>query len=167
MTIIKVMDDMPILSNILADWCVRAVYYIIGIDKNIDQLEQNMIRDLAKSLGVDCPSGEPQVPEIPPSMSIDEQQYLLRMLFLAAWVDGEYKKEEKSALKKCIEIMEVEHSLQELAHTEVKKAIFIASVTPALPQILSSSIIASEIQNKLHLTLKEVDEAISKWLIKS
>jgi hypothetical protein len=142
---------------------MQAVHYVVGADRVINNSEKEMLKDLSVCLEVEISSDEPKKPQSPPAMESDVKEYVVRMILLAGWIDGDYVDSEKIAARECFEMLGVNGNLMETIHLDVRKSIFISSIIGTLENIVHTSPIGENIIKKLQLSDEDIRDVSIKW----
>ena len=85
------------------------------------------------------------------------------MMYLAAWSDGELHDTEKVEIGKHAEVLGSGPDLLEIAHLEVRKAVFLSALVLQLESIADGSPLVRDILERMKLSKEEANEAIREW----
>lgn len=142
---------------------IKAVRSVILADGEIKESEQAIMDDLADLLLIEEIQEQDNDLQDPPDFDEYQKQYVLRMLFVAAWADGSFCDSEQRAINKVTSLIEEEGALVELAHKEAKKTILVSMVINQLDRLVLESQLLEEDIKALSLSENDVRSALESW----
>lgn len=160
---IQIIEEIPKLARDIAEWCMQVVHYIACSDRVINHSEKAILTDLSVKFGVDVPSEETVTLESPPIMNEEEKEYILRLIYLITWIDGEFCEAERKNVQNCLKLLNVGADRAASADQVIRKTIFVASVVGAIEEIVKSSPIYNQLKHSLNLTEDDAMKSLRDW----
>ncbi len=159
---VSLMPEIPVLTAAQTDWCLRAVRVVVDADGVFAPEEQALMEQLASALGAEGVPEHRELTELgrPPEMTFVVEQFILRLLILAAHVDGQYVPEEDRALRVLADMLAVPKAALEVTTQEVRATVFLSTVLSNFEEIVLQSPRAKAVSASLGLSGDDAREAL-------
>jgi len=161
---VSIMPDIPALTLAQAHWCVTAVEAVIGADGKVKANEARLLEELGHALGIARHSDQPAAKlEPPPEMDLEVEQYVLRLIILAGYIDGALAPEELEVIQQFATRLDVGQELLEIAYDDVREKLFISTLLADLEAVVADSSRARKVVDDLGMKMEAACAAIKAW----
>jgi uncharacterized tellurite resistance protein B-like protein len=160
---VSVMSEIPVLTHAQAAWCLGAVREVIAADGVIAPQERQLLAELANQFGVVPSEIGAHDGTAPPTMSAEAEEYVLRLLVLAAFADGELAEVEHETVVRLAGILGIAPPVVDVVIDDLRETVFLSIILGDLENVVLDSERGRKVVGALGLTHDAARRAIDTW----